>query len=351
MFRYFLKKISFGFFTLIGVVSLLFFLFQVLPGDPVSLMMGQRSDLETRKKIEKELGLDKPLAQRYLNYLNDISPISVYKPSLENKEKYNYTTLLPLGEIAVVIKKPYLGKSFQSARSVNAIIPEYAIGTLWLAVAAITFATFFGLLLGMISATFKDTFLDRSIVFFSTLGISLPSFVSGILISVVFGVILHEITGLNMIGSLYEISPEKGKHLALKNLILPAFTLGIRPLAIITQLCRSSVLEVLKEDYVRTARAKGLSEKAVILKHVLKNALNPVITSVSGWFASLLAGSFFVEWIFSWKGLGMMTITSVTKLDYPVVIGITLYIAFIFVFITLVVDIIYSILDPRVSFK
>ena len=154
-----------------------------------------------------------------------------------------------------------------------------------------------------------------------------------------------------MIGSLYEISPEKGRYLEIKNLILPAFTLGIRPLAIITQLSRSSILEVLQQDYVRTAKAKGLAPRVIILRHVLKNALNPVITSVSGWFASLLAGSFFVEWIFSWKGLGMMTITSVMKLDYPVVIGITLFIAFIFVIITLLVDLVYSLLDPRIDFS
>ena len=136
--------------------------------------------------------------------------------------------------------------------------------------------------------------------------------------------------------------------MALKNLILPAFTLGIRPLAIIVQLTRSSMLDVLSQDYIRTAKAKGLSYYKVITKHALKNAINPVITAVSGWFASLMAGAFFIEHIFNWKGLGSTTIKAVQTLDFPVVMGSTLFIGAIFVIVNIFVDLLYAMADPRV---
>ncbi|MEO7049198.1 MAG: ABC transporter permease, partial [Ferruginibacter sp.] len=157
-------------------------------------------------------------------------------------------------------------------------------------------------------------------------------------------------TGLNLTGSLFEIDEVTGeKYLALKNLILPAFTLGIRPLAVITQLTRSSMLDVMGQDYIRTAYAKGLSKKTVIFKHALRNAINPVITAITGWFAELLAGAFFVEYIFGWKGIGKTTVDALEKLDYPVVMGAVLFSAFIFVVINIIADLIYSKIDPRIK--
>ena len=165
------------------------------------------------------------------------------------------------------------------------------------------------------------------------------------------GYILSDYTGLRASGSLYDLDVWKGEQLELKNLILPAITLGIRPLSIIIQLTRSSLLEVLSQDYIRTAKAKGLSFKKVIFKHALKNALNPVVTAISGWFAGLMAGAVFVEKIFSWKGIGYAVVEALNNNDLPVVMGATLIFACIFVIINIVVDILYGILDPRVRIK
>jgi peptide/nickel transport system permease protein len=185
----------------------------------------------------------------------------------------------------------------------------------------------------------------------SVLGVSIPSFVASIFCAILFADVLSAYTGLEITGQLWVTDAIYGRQLVLKNLILPAFTLGIRPLAIIVQLTRSSMIEVMSQDYIRTARAKGLTKNAVIFKHALKNALNPVITAVTGWLASLLAGAFFVEMVFNWKGLGLVTITAVYNLDFPVVMGATLLVAAIFVIINMFVDILYAAIDPRVRLE
>jgi peptide/nickel transport system permease protein len=178
---------------------------------------------------------------------------------------------------------------------------------------------------------------------------SLPSFFSAILAAWLFGYVLKEYTGLNMTGNLYELDDfgeEKIFHF--KNLILPAFVLGIRPLAVVVQLMRSSLLEVFQQDYIRTARAKGLSSYSVIMNHSLKNALNPVVTAISGWFASMLAGAVFVEYIFGWNGIGKEIVDALNTLDLPIIMGSVLTIAIIFIIINILVDIIYKLLDPRI---
>ena len=192
--------------------------------------------------------------------------------------------------------------------------------------------------------------MDKTILIVSTLGMSLPSFFSAILAAWIFGFLLHEYTGLEMTGSLYELD-DFGEvyQLKLKNLLLPALVLGIRPLAVVTQLMRNSLLEVFNRDYIRTARAKGLSEFKIITKHAMKNALNPVVTAVSGWFASLLAGAVFVEYIFSWNGLGKEIVNALNTLDLPVIMGAVLIIALTFVLINILVDIIYTYLDPKIK--
>ena len=174
----------------------------------------------------------------------------------------------------------------------------------------------------------------------------------GIIIAYVFGFVFSNWTGLHITGNWFEIDEVTGeRYLSLKNLILPAFTLGIRPLAIITQLTRSSMLDVLNQDYIRTAYAKGLSKKTVVFKHALRNALNPVITAITGWFAELLAGAFFVEYIFGWQGIGKVTVDALEKLDYPVVMGSVLFSATIFVVVNILSDILYGIIDPRIKMK
>jgi peptide/nickel transport system permease protein len=226
---------------------------------------------------------------------------------------------------------------------------EVIPNTLILAAAAMIFAIIIGVFLGVASAVNKDTWIDKLALSFSTLGISAPSFFAGIIIAWIFGFVLSNYTHLNMSGSLYSYDPFKGEVITLKNLVLPVITLGLRPLAIIVQLTRNAMLDVLGQDYIRTAKAKGLSNWAIIYRHALKNAMNPVITAIANWFASLLAGSFFVEYIFGYNGLGKATVDALEMSDFPVVMGSILFIAFIFVVISILVDIIYVWIDPRVK--
>ena len=177
-------------------------------------------------------------------------------------------------------------------------------------------------------------------------------FFMGIIIAYLFGFLLSDWTGLHISGSWFDIDDVTGeKRLTIQNLVLPAITLGIRPLAIITQLTRSSMLDVLDQDYIRTAYAKGLSKRKVIWKHGLRNALNPVITAITGWFAELLAGAFFVEYIFGWQGIGKVTVDALEKLDYPVVMGSVLIAATFFILINILADILYGVVDPRVRIQ
>ncbi len=347
MARFLFKRIRYSLFVLLGVVTVVFFLFNVLPGDPARLTMGQRTDLQSLENVRRELNLDKPVVTRYFLFLNDLSPIGIHKNA--EKEKYGFVKLFPIAkEKSVALKLPYLGRSYRTKREVTTVLTEALPGTIILALAAMTFATVFGIALGVLAALKKDTWLDTSAIAASVAGISMPSFFAGLLIAYLFGFLLHDYTGLNMTGSLWEYDAFTGKHLALKNLILPALALGIRPLAIITQLTRSALLDVLSQDYIRTAYAKGLSKAKVVVRHALPNALNPVVTAISGWLAELLAGSFFVEFIFGWKGVGKITVDALDKFDFPLVMGSVLLTAFIFIVINLLTDVLYSKLDPRV---
>ncbi len=344
---YLLKKILYGCLVLLGVVMLVFIMFQGF-GDPARLVLGQTGDKKTMDNIRKDLYLDKPKWKQFLYYLNDVSPISIN--SREEIEKKELKGFFIGGDTKLGIKIPYLRKSYQTKKNTITVLAEAMPGTIVLASTSMLFASIVGILLGIVSAIKKDTWVDNTAVFTSIAGISAPSFFMSIIIAYLFGVVLHKYTGLNLTGSLFETDEITGeKYLAIKNLILPAFTLGIRPLAIITQLTRSSMLDVMGQDYIRTAYAKGLSKKIVIFKHALRNAINPVITAITGWFAELLAGSFFVEYIFGWKGLGKTTVDALEKLDYPVVMGAVLFSAFIFVVINIIADIIYKAVDPRIK--
>jgi peptide/nickel transport system permease protein len=329
-----------------GAVALVFMMFQGF-GDPSRMMMGQGSDEKTRQKIREELYLDQPKWKQFFLYLNDVSPIAYHDTAdIRLKELKGFFVG---GEKKLALKIPYLGKSYQSKKYTTSILMEALPATIILAITAMLFACFFGILLGVIAAVKKDTWIDNTAIIGSIAGISAPSFFIAIIVAYVFGYVLQSYTGLHITGSLYEMDEVTGeRYLALKNLILPAFTLGIRPLAVIAQLTRSSMLDVLQQDFIRTAYAKGLSKNTVIFKHALRNALNPVVTAITGWFAELLAGSFFVEYIFGWKGLGKITVNALEKLDYPVVMGSVLISAVIFIFINILADVIYSIIDPRI---
>ena len=332
--------------VLFGVVAMVFLLFQGL-GDPAKLMMGQSGDKKTIANIKQDLYLDKPKWKQFLFYLNDVSPIALH--SVIEIKKKNLQGIFVGGNIKFGFKVPYLRKSYQTKKNVVTVLAEALPGTLLLATTAILFATLAGILLGILAAIKKGTWVDTTAIFASIAGISAPSFFMAIIIAYFFGVVLHPFTSLNLTGSWFNIDEVTGeKYLTLKNLILPAFTLGIRPLAIITQLTRSSMLDVLNQDYIRTAYAKGLSKSTVIFKHAMRNALNPVITAITGWFAELLAGAFFVEFIFGWQGIGKITVDALEKLDYPVVMGSVLISACIFILINILADILYTLIDPRV---
>lgn len=349
MLRFLARRIRYSIFVLFGVVTVVFFLFNVLPGDPARLVMGQRSDVSTLDNVRRELHLDKPMLTRYFLYLNDISPIGIHERDSTTKAKYGYAGLMPVSkERIVALKWPYLGRSYYTRRNVGEVLAEALPGTMILALAAMLLATVGGILLGVLAALKKDTWLDTSAIAASVAGISMPSFFVGLIIAYFFGYLLHSVTGLNMTGSLWEYDAFSGRYLALQNLILPAIALGIRPLAIITQLTRSSLLDVLSQDYIRTAYAKGLSTRKVVFRHALPNAMNPVITAISGWLAELLAGSFFVEYIFGWKGVGKITVEALDKFDFPMVLGSVLLTASFFIVINLLTDMLYGWIDPRV---
>ena len=399
---------------LLGVVTLVFFLFRIQPGDPARMMAGQFADEETLENIRHNLGLDLPWHKQYLRYLNDLSPLSVYGigkaswlPVYEKSERGGY--VLHAGERRLwALKWPYLGRSFQSGRSVNAIIREAFPGTMILAVSAMGLALLTGIALGVWTSMRAGRIADQVVTLCSALGMSAPSFFMAILIAWLGGFVLRDNiplgpgffgiflviiafqppgrsgkrgkrgkkwttvflglgalclvwgifgttapwlnlpgTGLKMTGSWTEVHPFEGEIPAPRNLILPMVTLGIRPLAVIVQLTRNSLLSEFRKEYIRTARSKGLGPGYIVWRHALPNALNPVITAVSGWFASMLAGAVFIEYIFGWRGLGLEIYEALERNDLPVIMGMVLLFSVIFVFINFLVDLIYPLLDPR----
>lgn len=355
MIRFLVKRLFYGFLVLLGVITVVFLLFNVLPGDPARMMLGQRADKASVDIINRDLGRDRPLLTQFVMYLNDLSPLSIHNEKEKesaiflDEKKYSFLRLFPVSSSKVlIIKQPYLRRSYITKRKVSEIISKTLPATALLAFSAIAFGAFFGILLGILSAIKKNTWVDKFSLVFAVFGMSLPSYFVGLIIAWVFGFLLFKYTGLNNEGSLFTFDDFGERHLVLKNLILPAITLGLRPLALIIQLMRSSLLEVMSQDYIRTATAKGLSYYKVVMKHALKNAMNPVVTAVSGWFAGLMAGAVFVEIIFNWRGIGFEVVEALNNNDLPVVMGATLIFAVVFVIINILVDIIYGLLDPRV---
>ena len=420
-----------------GVVTIVFLLFSILPGDPARMMLGQNATKEQIDAINKDIGRNKPVYVQYLLYLNDISPFSIHE--LNNSESSfflntkKYTSVVKLFPVSsskeFVLKMPYLRRSYITRRPVSDILADTLPETAVLAFAAMLIASIIGILLGILAAVRKGTWLDSGSLFLAVLGMSGPSFYIGLIVAMTFGYlwskefpfptiilfsflgggiagavmgimkkkkkelhgklrdyiiqkflfwgligfvvwmigylinlawnvipfISHYIifpgTGLNNEGSLYVIDDYGNEHLSIKNIILPAMTLGIRPLAIIVQLTRSSLLDVLSQDYIRTAKAKGLGFYSIVFKHALKNSLNPVVTAISGWFAGLMAGAVFVEYVFGWRGIGSEIVNALDKQDLPIVMGGVLVIGFIYVIINITVDIVYGILDPRVRLQ
>jgi peptide/nickel transport system permease protein len=423
MIRFLLSKLSYGCLVLVGVVVVVFFLFNLSPGDPVRNLVGENASEQTINNMRRKFDLDLPLGKRFLLYVNSLSPVSIH--STQNKESRAYFEPTEMsgircfslsGDLALYLKWPYLKRSFITDKSVSSILAEVLPGTIALAAVSIMLAMIIGMIMGIIAALEKDSFFDRLMLFLAALGMAGPSFfvaiivawigailwrekidvswlmIAGVVMIIPMLLLLHYSklkiktskakaigywlvtlvglqlmvmfvfsrdsiirstiglpgTGLNMTGSLYSVDVWKGQYLDLRNMILPVITLMIRPLSVIVQLMRSSLIDVMHQDFIRTARAKGISEYRVVVGHALRNALNPVITAVSGWFASLLAGAIFVEFVFGWKGLGQQMFTAIENQDLPVVMGGVIVIAFFFVIINILVDMIYGWIDPRV---
>lgn len=353
--RFLIGRIGNGLLILWGVVTLLFFIFHALPSDPARMLLGQRSDLSSEEAIRKELGLDQPLMLQYVVYLNDLSPISYYSDNSNHAFRYpeGFTSAQPLfkaGNGHLFVKTPWLRRSYQTRLPVSEMLSVAFPATLLLATVSMIIAFIAGVLLGALAAHYKGKWADRMLLVASVLGMSVPSFFASVLMAWVFAWLLGDFTGLPMFGSLYEADDlGRGEYIAWSHLVLPALTLAVRPLAVFISLTRNSVLDVMQAEYIRTARSKGLSSRKIFLKHVLRNALNPVVTSASGWFASLLAGAVFVEYVFDWKGIGFLVVQSLEKYDLPVLMGCLFIVAIMFVIINILLDLTYRLLDPRVK--
>lgn len=350
MARFLISKIFYGILVMIGVIIVVFSLFNLLPVDAARLTVGQRADVESVEAIRKELGLDQPKLKQLMMYFREVSPISIEEKSIEAQEKYSYLPLLSLGEKNIlVLKKPYLRRSYQTKREVWDILVDAMPQTVLLAIASMFLACLIGIPLGVVAAVKQHSWFDNAAMSISVLGISVPSYFSAMVLGYFFGILWHSWSGLNHIGGLYVIDDFGNEILEWKNLILPSIALGTRPIGTIFQLTRSSMLDVLNQDYIRTAKAKGLAFVSILFKHALRNALNPVVTATSGWFASLLAGAFFVEVIFGINGLGFTAVDALLKFDFPIAAGTVMFTALIFIVINILVDFLYTVLDPRIK--
>ncbi len=305
MLAFSVRKFLYSILIILGVMTIIFFVMNLLP-DPARMMQGQRADLSTQAAIRHELGLDLPVYERYIKFMANI-----------------FT-----GD---------LGRSYTSNRLVMESIMERLPATALLAFSSMIVATLVGIGIGIISAVRSYTLIDNLSMFFAMMGISVPSFVLGLLLMIIFG-------------SWLQILPISGYiDQGWDHLLLPMITLALRPISIIARVTRSSMLDVLSSDYIRTAKAKGQTQKVVIMRHGLRNALNPVVTTVSAWLAALLVGAFFIEYIFNWPGIGSMTIEAIPRSDFPTIQGTVLLSAVIFVVVNFVVDLIYAKLDPKVK--
>ncbi|NCF95328.1 MAG: ABC transporter permease subunit [Bacteroidetes bacterium] len=328
-----LKKLAQSLLVLWGVATLVFFLFHMVSGDPARMMLGQVEDPVALEAWRAAYGLDQPLLVQYGHYLNGLSPWGVQPDG-------------GLGFKAIDMQTSYQ----QRGVPVTSLLAETLPQTGLLAILSMTFALLLGIPLGMSAALKPNTWWDRAVVLLSTSGMALPSFFSAVLIAWFFGFVLAPWTGLSMTGGLIELDDfGEGEVWQWKHAILPTLTLGIRPLGVIAQMMRSSALEVMSQDYVRTAYAKGLSKALVLRRHVFRNALNPLVTTVSGWLAGLFSGAVFVETVLGWHGTGKLMVDALESRDFPLVMGCVLSLSAVFVVIQLLVDLSYQWIDPRLQ--
>ncbi len=321
--------------VIFGITLLVFAFLHLIPGDPAIVMAGQRANPETVAALREQLGLNKPLPVQYILFLGNLVRLN-------------------------------LGYSIISGASVIQEITTRWPATFELSVAAMSIAIALGIPAGVLAAVRKNTPIDNLTMSGSLIGVSMPVFWLGLLLIYLFAVNLQwlppglrlsqdaaltfkPITGFYVLDALLQLNSKVLKD-ALAHLVLPALTLSTIPLAIITRITRSAMLEVLSQDYIRTARAKGVLERWVIFKHALKNALLPVVTIIGLQFGALLAGAILTETIFSWPGIGAWIYDGILNRDYPVVEGGIVFVAVAFVLINLLVDISYALLDPRIQY-
>ncbi|WP_303881734.1 ABC transporter permease [Acetomicrobium mobile] len=307
MFSYIVRKLLYAVPVIWGVVTIVFILMAIVPGDPARLMMGQRGDPETLARIRADLGLDLPIHKQYVRFLKDLV-------------------------------KGDLGISYRNnEKVVDALLTRFK-ATLKLAFWAMVLASVLGILAGIVSAVKQYSIFDYSAMFIAISGISAPVFWVGLLLLLIFAYTLHLIPGVGYV-------PGDWRYY-----VLPVITLGVRPAALIARLTRSCMLEVLTQDYIRTARAKGLHERIVVMRHALKNALIPVVTIVGTQVAELLSGAVLTETIFAWPGVGRLAVEALIARDFPMIRGTVIFMAIIFLVANLIVDISYGFIDPRIRY-
>lgn len=306
MLNYFLKRLL-GLTPTLLIVAVLVFLFvHMLPGDPARLAAGQDADQQTVELVRQELGLDRPLPAQFVSYF------------------------------AHVVKADF-GTSLRTRRPVSTEIAERFMPTLLLTLSSMVWAVIFGMTIGITSAVYRNEWPDRLGMTIAVSGISFPAFALGMLLMQVFSV---------QLGWFPTVGADSWRHY-----ILPSLTLGAAVAAVMARFTRASFVEVIQEDFVRTARAKGLKERTVIFKHCLRNALIPVVTMMGLQFGFLLGGSIVVEAVFNWPGLGRLLVDAVTMRDYPVIQALVLLFSMEFILINLVVDVLYGYINPTIRYK
>lgn len=334
MVRYLLKRLGLVIPTLLGILVAVFVLMRLIPGDPARLMAGERATPEIIATLRHEMGLDQPRAVQFWRFVSGVAT----------------------GD---------LGRSLTSSQPVMDELLKRYPATIELTLCAMLFASVIGILVGVISAVRRNSLFDWGSMGVALVGVSMPIFWLGLLLMMVFAVKLKWLPAgarinarLSWDGTSDFILFEtliRGNWLVfqdvLKHIILPSVALGTIPLAIIARMTRSSILEVLNLDFIRTARAKGLAEKIVIFKHCLRNAMLPVVTVIGLQVGSLLGGAVLTETIFSWPGIGRFIVQAIGERDYPVVQGAIVLVAFAFVLVNLVVDVLYTVVDPRIRYQ
>ncbi|MGM0653490.1 MAG: ABC transporter permease [Bacillota bacterium] len=334
MYKYFIKRLALTIPTLIGVSIIVFLLIHMIPGDPIDIMLGDRVTDEARLLLEERLGLNEPLHIQYWQWFSNAM-------------------------------RGDFGRSIRSNQPVAEEIMNRLPATVELTVVALFIAVFFGIIFGVSAARHRNTIIDQSMIGFSLLGVSIPIFWLGMMLIFLFSVTLDwlpvsgrltmgtsipHVTGLYLVDSL--LAGKINSFIdALKHLIMPAFSLATVSLALVVRVTRSSMLDVLSEDYIRTARAKGVRESKVVYIHALKNALIPVVTVIGLQLAKLMGGAILTETVFSWPGIGRLLVTSISFRDYPVVQGVVFFVAFAFILINIIVDLFYAYLDPRIRYE